>query len=89
MDRILEALSNDPACEGYMILSMDGKIQDSNEKLSNKSEMANSIFKIFYSIRDKQTSPKIFIQIETGYIVAYQTRGKIVIVQKAGSEVTT
>ena len=29
------------------------------------------------SIRDKQTSPKIFIQIETGYIVAYQTRGKI------------
>ena len=58
------------------------------------------------SIRDRQSSPKIFIQIETGYIVAYQTRGKIgksfdgrkpasckllyiVIVQKAGSEVTT
>ena len=47
MDRILDALANDPACEGYMILSMDGKIQDSNEKLSNKNEMANSIFKIF------------------------------------------
>jgi len=47
MDELIRELESDVTCEGYIIVSLDGNIIDSSGKLEQKSNIAQSMCKIF------------------------------------------
>lgn len=81
MDVIIKSITADPACVGYIILSLDGTIQESSSRLENRHDVANNIFQVFASLKDRPKA-RIMFHVDDGQINAYQMNGKYVIVQK-------
>ena len=53
MDVIIKSITADPACVGYIILSLDGTIQESSSRLENRHDVANNIFQVFGEFRNQ------------------------------------
>ena len=47
MDVIIKSITADPGCVGYIILSLDGTIQESHNRLENRIDLAHNIFQVF------------------------------------------
>merc|ERR1711868_66716 len=83
MDKIIAALNEDASCKGWIICQQDGKIIDSVGVLEQKKEIAQSMHRIFFSLGDSSTAPRVVFPSENGHIMAYKSSGKIVVVQKS------
>jgi len=88
MDRIIPALNDDPACEGYIIVQLDGTIIHSAGKLEHKANVTQAMLRIFHSLRRTSSTPRVVFQNDSGYIMAYENSGKIVVVQKCPKSAT-
>lgn len=84
MNKIINHLEGDKFCRGFSIMSFDGIIQESSGSFDKS--LAYSIYKIFNSLKDRKSSPRILFQVESGHIIAYHTKGNIVIVQRSLNE---
>merc|ERR1712228_499737 len=87
MEKIIPALNEDVTCEGYIIVQLDGTIINSSGKLDQKVSIAQSMLKIFHSLRRTGSTPRVVFQNDNGYIMAFENSGKIVVVQKTSTSV--
>ena len=61
MDVIINSITADPNCVGYIILSLDGTIQESSNRLENRHDLALNIFGIFSKFLLQRETSKKFI----------------------------